>query len=82
MRVIVEVRKMGPQVKRALGRYGIVVNESHKDRSYVLLIPSASDPGLRQVAVERECQNIGHIEAVSRILFPGYHTLRPDRWDP
>ncbi len=81
MRIIVEVREMGPHVRSALQGYGRIAGESPRHRTYVLDVAANGNPERKRIWADRICQHIGELGFVASILLPGYRTLYPERWD-
>jgi len=81
LRIIVEVREMGPNVRKALQSHGRVVSENARSRTYAVEVTADGNPENKRIAIERICQRISKLGFVKEILLPGYRTLRPERWD-
>lgn len=81
MRLIVEVREMGPHAKKALQDVGRIAGETAGHKTYVLDIAANGNPERKRICAERVIQRIGELGFVTNILLPGYRSLRPERWD-
>jgi hypothetical protein len=81
LRIIIEVREMGPHVRKALESHGRIAGENPRERTYAVEVEADGNPERKRICAERISQAIGELGFVISILLPGYRTLDPERWD-